>query len=74
MLAVVRRYGRADYLPCIAWGSAALACSEYSTATKLRLEGRIQSRRYTKDINGIVAEKTAYEVSISKVGRVDLNT
>ena len=27
ILAINRRYGRADYLPCIAWGSLAYRCA-----------------------------------------------
>ncbi|MBQ2926549.1 MAG: single-stranded DNA-binding protein, partial [Ruminiclostridium sp.] len=40
LLAVNRKYRRADYLPCIAWGSVALACSGLETGDSLLLEGR----------------------------------
>lgn len=62
--AVNRRYGRADYLPCIAWGSLALACGELSVGARLHLEGRLQSRVYHKEENGVRVPHTAYEVSI----------
>lgn len=64
ILAVNRRYGRADYLPCIAWGTLARECAEMDTGTGIRLEGRFQSRAYIKVVNGGEVQKTAYEVSI----------
>ena len=35
ILAVNRRYGRADYLPCIAWGSLAHRCGELSVGDSM---------------------------------------
>ena len=64
MLAVNRRYGRSDYLPCITWGVKALKAAEWSVGTRVRLEGRIQSRSYIKLIDDVPIEKTAYEVSV----------
>lgn len=64
MLAVNRRYGRADYLPCIAWGQVAVLTGSLDTGSPLSLEGRVQSRIYTKVVDGVPTERTAYEVSI----------
>ena len=64
ILAANRRYGRADYLPCIAWGSLAYRCGAMEVGDRLALEGRLQSRVYTKEIDGRVQERTAFEVSI----------
>ena len=64
MLAVNRRYGRADYLPCIAWGSLAYHCGSMKVGDRLALEGRLQSRVYTKEIDGQMQERTAFEVSV----------
>jgi primosomal replication protein N len=64
MLAVNRRYGRSDYLPCIAWGRLAENTSQLKVGDTITLEGRIQSRRYIKTENGVSSERTAYEVSI----------
>jgi primosomal replication protein N len=64
MLAVNRRYGRSDYLPCIAWGRLAESMSELGVGDTITLEGRIQSRKYIKTENGVSSERTAYEVSI----------
>jgi single-stranded DNA-binding protein len=64
MLAVNRKYGRSDYLPCIAWGKLAETTAEMSVGETLSLEGRIQSRKYIKSVNGILTERTAFEVSV----------
>ncbi len=64
LLAVNRPYGRADYLPCIAWGSLAAHCAELDVGDKLRLEGRLQSRQYHKLIDGEQVERTAFEISV----------
>lgn len=64
MLAVNRRYGRADYLPCIAWGQVAMITGRMDVGETLSLEGRVQSRAYTKVIEGCAQERTAFEVSV----------
>ena len=66
ILAVNRRYGRADYLPCIAWGAVAQQTAAMTTGDRLTIEGRVQSRTYTKVENGVSTERTAYEVSIMR--------
>jgi primosomal replication protein N len=67
ILAVNRRYGRSDYLPCIAWGRLAEAAAEKSVGDRITLDGRIQSRKYIKTENGEPTERTAFEVSIVEV-------
>ena len=64
MLAVNRKYGRSDYLPCIAWGQNAREISAKPVGTTLTVSGRFQSRQYIKTENGIPVQKTAYEVSV----------
>lgn len=65
MLAVNRHYGRSDYLPCICWGVKAREAEAWGVGTQLRLEGRIQSRRYIKLSDEGAVEKTAFEVSVT---------
>lgn len=65
MLAVNRRYGRADYLPCIAWGALAQRCGGLSVGDCVELEGRLQSRLYQKVVGGVTQERTAFEVSVT---------
>lgn len=64
LLAVNRRYGRADYLPCIAWGSLARRCGELEVGDTVRLTGRLQSRTYRKLLGDREEERVAYEVSV----------
>jgi len=64
LLAVNRRYGRTDYLPCISWGSLALACRDLDVGSRLTLDGRLQSRIYHKEVDGVKVPHTAFEVSV----------
>jgi len=66
ILAVNRRYGRADYLPCIAWGAVAQQVAQLQVGDLYALEGRIQSRIYHKLEDGVPVEHTAYEVSVMR--------
>lgn len=66
ILAVNRRYGRADYLPCIAWGAVAQQTALLHTGQRLTVEGRVQSRIYSKTEDGVTSDRTAYEVSVMR--------
>ena len=66
MLAVNRRYGRSDYLPCICWGLKARQAADWRVGTQLRLEGRFQSRGYVKLTEDGPVQRVAYEVSVSR--------
>ena len=63
MLAVPRAFRRADYLPCILWGRTAQEASQCHTRDKIRIQGRLQSRIYTKITEKGAEERTAYEIS-----------
>jgi len=63
MLAIPRAFKRADYLPCILWGRTALEASQCHTRDILRINGRLQSRIYTKVTEEGTQERTAYEIS-----------
>lgn len=68
LLAVNRPYGKSDYIPCIAWGRNARFAGGLKVGTRLRIEGRIQSREYQKRISDDEVEtRVAYEVSIAKM-------
>jgi single-stranded DNA-binding protein len=70
LVAVNRPYGKSDYLPCITWGRNARFSSNLEVGTGISLEGRVQSRNYTKrtgDGEDDYEERTAYEVSVSKI-------
>ncbi len=63
MLAVPRAFHRADYLPCILWGRIAQMVSECHTRDIISIQGRLQSRIYTKMTEDGPQERTAYEIS-----------
>lgn len=63
MLAVPRAFRRADYLPCILWGRTAQEVAQCHTSDRIRIEGRLQSRIYTKLTEDGPIERTAYEIS-----------
>lgn len=68
LIAVNRSYNKSDYIPCIAWGRNARFAGKLMVGENIRLWGRMQSRQYQKRReNGEVLEKTAYEVSVSKI-------
>ena len=67
ILAVPRSYGRADYLPVIAWGQVASQASALSVGDTLSLEGRVQSRTYRKVTDSGAEERVAYEVSVMRL-------
>ena len=67
ILAVNRRYGRADYLPCIAWGSLAYRCASLEVGDPLHINGRLQSRLYSKTTGDQTREHTAFEVSLMSI-------
>lgn len=63
MLAVPRAFRRADYLPCILWGRIAQDISQCHIRDRIRIQGRLQSRIYTKLTENGPQERTAYEIS-----------
>lgn len=72
LVAVNRPYGKSDYIPCVCWGRNAKYASTIPVGSHISLVGRIQSRNYTKKISDDVSEeRTAYEVSVSKMEVVE---
>ena len=68
LIAVNRSYGKSDYIPCITWGRKARLAAELKVGTLVSVEGRIQSREYTKKVNERETEQhIAYEVSAHRV-------
>ena len=71
LLAANRPYGKSDYIPCIIWGRNARFASGFEIGTHLRINGRIQSREYTKCYpDGTEETRIAYEVSVSRVEEI----
>ena len=68
LLAVNRPYGKSDYIPCICWGRNARFASAFEVGEHVQIFGRIQSRTYIKKLTETeTEERTAYEVSVSKL-------
>lgn len=72
LVAVNRSYNKSDYIPCIAWGRNARYAGKLSIGDNVLILGRMQSRVYQKKHeSGEVEDKTAYEVSITKLDAVE---
>lgn len=68
LLAVNRRHNKSDYLPCICWGRNARYMQSREVGDKVVIEGRIQSRTYSKKLeDGSEEERVAYEISVAKM-------
>ena len=67
LVAVNRSYKKSDYIPCILWGRNAKFCETLPVGSKVKISGRIQSRKYEKkNQDGTVIPKVEYEISVSK--------
>lgn len=72
LLAVNRAYNKSDYIPTIAWGRNSRFCKNLQVGDNIRVWGRLQSREYQKKISETEkVTKVAYEVSVSKMEKVD---
>lgn len=72
LLAVNRPYGKSDYIPCICWGRNARYADSFGVGEHVQLWGRIQSREYQKQVDNDEYEtRVAYEISVSKLDRVE---
>ena len=68
LVAVNRPYSKSDYIPCIAWGRNARFAGGLEVGEHIQIQGRFQSREYTKRISDSEVEtRTAYEVSVSRI-------
>lgn len=72
LLAVNRAYNKSDYIPTIAWGRNSRFCQTLEVGDNIRIWGRLQSREYQKKLSENESiKKIAYEVSISKMEKVN---
>lgn len=70
-IAVNRKYGKTDYIPCIAWNKKAQKVSEFNVGQRVSLFGRIQSRRYfKKDEQGGGEYREINEISIFDIQKI----
>lgn len=74
LLAVNRSYNKSNYIPCIIWGRNAKLAAKLNIADNIKVHGRMQSREYQKKLTtGEILNKTAYELSVSKIELINLN-
>lgn len=60
-------YRKTDFIPCILWGKNAVEAEKLEVGTKVKLSGRLQSRKYNKKISEqMEEERTVYEVSVAR--------
>lgn len=72
LIAVNRAYGKSDYIPIICWGRNARFVSALGIGSNILISGRMQSRIYQKKLEDeTIIEKTAYEVSVSKIQLIE---
>lgn len=69
-IAVNRDRQKSDYIPIIIWGRTARLISRLDVGAHVNVKGRLQSRVYQKQTEQGVIEKTAYEVSVSRISEV----
>ncbi len=67
LLAVNRERGKSDYIPLIVWGRTAICIGRLDVGERSTVIGRFQSRVYQKTTEQGVIERTAYEVSVSRI-------
>lgn len=64
---IERSTDKVDYIPAIAWAHNARVLDGAEPKVALQIEGRLQSRDYTKKTEGTPVDETAYEVSIASM-------
>lgn len=74
LVAINRPYNKSDYIPSIVWGRNAKFAKNLKVGDRIQMWGRVQSRDYEKKLeNGEIDKRVAYEVSISKIKKLDEN-
>ena len=72
-MAINRPYNKSDYIPSIVWGRNAKFAKNLKVGDRIQMWGRVQSRVYDKKIRRWYSiKKTAYEVSVSKIKKVEM--
>lgn len=64
LVATHRSRRKSDYIPVLSWGRNAKFVDDLKIGDCVKIEGRLQSREYTKTLeNGVTIAKVVYEVS-----------
>lgn len=56
-----------SYIPVIAWGKVSKSCSVLEMGDEIEIEGRLQSREYTKTTENETVSFTTYEISADDI-------
>ncbi|MGL4912101.1 MAG: single-stranded DNA-binding protein [Romboutsia sp.] len=73
LVAINRPYNKSDYIPSIVWGRNAKFAKNLQVGDRIQMWGRVQSRTYDKKTSeGDSQKKVAYEVSVSKIKKADM--
>ena len=67
LVAVNRAYNKSDYIPCIVWGRNARFAGRLEVGDNIKITGSI----YQKKTEEGSVEKTAYEISVSKIEKLN---
>lgn len=54
-------------------GKKCSVCAKFEVGDRVYVEGRVQSRPFTKVIDGVAYDKTAYEVSVQDISLLEEN-
>ena len=69
VLAVNRKCGKSNYIPCIAWGRNAKAIGKLNCSSEIEVTGRFQSRNYVR--YSTQEARVAYEISVNALAIID---
>lgn len=68
LIAVNRRCGQSSYIPTISWGiKNAMYSKTLDVGNKLSINGRLQTRHYDKEVDGIVRTFKVHELSAKNI-------
>lgn len=67
LIAVNRSCYRNAYLPSVVWSENAEKAKGFEVGCYVSAVGRLQSREYTKIIDGVAETRVAYELSLSRI-------
>lgn len=67
VLAVNRKYGKTDYIPCVTIGEVTNQVHNAIVGDNLKIVGHIQSREYTKEIDNKQISNVAYEAYVTHI-------
>lgn len=62
-----------DHFPCICWWKTAQEAAQFQPGDKVKLTGRLQSRTYSKIIDGEKIDFETHEISVLHIGLCDNN-